>query len=148
MASVDNIWEVLGTIVPSLAPFLQLKKYAGRHGIVFPSLFSEIKLSEKEEWHPARPLFLSLTSGVTEGEKRSFASWDFKKTSCSTWASKLKKQKKALNPFHIHCQVPSGNNFISDFCNTDACRYIITMEIWYSWGRPLIFHQRRQWWNQ
>lgn len=47
MASVDNIWEVLGTIVPSGAPFMQLKKYAERHDIVFPSLFSEIKLSEK-----------------------------------------------------------------------------------------------------
>ena len=80
---------------------MQLKKYAERHTIVFPSLFSEIKLSEKGRVTPCLTIIFKPHIKHHGGEKRNCASWDFKQTSCSTWASKLKKQKKLWTPF-IH----------------------------------------------
>lgn len=109
--------------------FYAAKNYLQRYDIVFPSLYSEIELSEKARVTPCPAVMFKPHIMHRSGEKKRTLHPEISKRhplSHEPQNFKNKKQKKALSPFHISCQVPSGNNFTFDFCNTDACRYVTT----------------------
>ena len=71
-------WQYMGSPRDN---FLQWSSIcAQRNNIVFPLNSIDLKLSEKEKWHPALPLGLSLTPCIVEWKKRDFAFWHFKDT--------------------------------------------------------------------